>query len=296
MNKYTFKHWLLAIQPKILPASVMPVLAGCALAWKEGKLQWIPAVICFLFALIVQIASNLFNDYSDFINGKDQGDRLKPERAVTSGWIQPSKMLDASIILMVWGCLLGFVLIFYAGWEIVFVCLAAGIGIFVYISGPVPFSYKGLGDIYGVLLYGVIPVGFTYYVQTLEWTFIPTVCGLAMGIASVNMLIAHNYRNRKQDAISDKRTSIVIFGEKFGRYFYLFNGIIAVGICFSFVMTSRYCAAFIPALYLIPHLKTWEKMSRIRRGKGLNKVLAQSKRDVLIFDVLLCIGILMEKN
>jgi 1,4-dihydroxy-2-naphthoate octaprenyltransferase len=274
----------------------MPVLVGCALAWQEGKLQWIPAVICFLFALIAQIASNLFNDYSDFINGSDRVSRSGSERAVTSGYIQPSRMLNISVILMTWGCLLGLALIFYAGWEIVLVGIAIGIGAFAYSSGPYPLSHKGLGDICTLLFYGVIPVGFTYYVQTQEWTFMATICGLAMGIVSMNVSLANNYRNRKQDAISGKRTTVVIFGEKFGRYFYLLNGIVAVCICFSFVLINRYYAAFIPALYLIPHLKTWRKLSWIRRGKGLNSILVRSARNVLIFGILLCIGILMGKN
>ncbi|MDR1121874.1 MAG: 1,4-dihydroxy-2-naphthoate octaprenyltransferase [Dysgonamonadaceae bacterium] len=296
MDRYTFKYWLLAIRPKTLLISAMPVLVGCALTWKEGKLQWIPAVICFLFALIAQIAFNLFNDYSDFINKRDRENRTGSESVVTSGCIQPSKMLNVSIILITWGCLLGLALIFYTGWEIVLVGIATGIGVFAYSSGPYPLSHKGLGDICALLFYGIIPVGFTYYVQTLEWTFITTICGLAMGIVSVNVSLANNYRDRKQDAISGKRTTVVIFGEKFGRYFYVFNGIVAVCICFSFVLTNQYYAAFIPALYLIPHLKTWRKMSWIRRGKGLNSILMRSAKNVLIFGILLCIGILMGKN
>ncbi|MDR2626727.1 MAG: 1,4-dihydroxy-2-naphthoate octaprenyltransferase [Dysgonamonadaceae bacterium] len=291
MKTSTFKHWYLAARPRTLSASVMPVVVACVLAWREGRFLWIPALICFLFAIIAQVVSNFFNDYSDFVKGSDRPDRLGPQRAVAGGWIKASDMLMVSILLMTCGCLLGLALVYYAGWQILLAGIAVCIGAFAYSAGPYPLAYKGWGDVCVVLFYGIIPVGYTYYVQTLTWTPDAVVCGLAMGFVTTNILVANNYRDREQDLISGKRTTIVIFGEKFGRYFYLFNGILAVGVCLFFISRSRYWAAFLPLFYLIPHLISWQKMTGIRRGEALNLILAESARNVIIFGILLSIGI-----
>jgi 1,4-dihydroxy-2-naphthoate octaprenyltransferase len=295
MKKSTFKHWWLAARPRTLSASVMPVVLACVLAWQDGRFRWIPAAVCFLFAVIAQVVSNFFNDYSDFVKGSDRADRLGPQRAVAGGWIKASDMLRVSIVLMACGCMSGLILVYYAGWQLIFAGFAVCVGAFAYSAGPYPLAYKGWGDVCVVLFYGIIPVGFTYYVQTLAWTPPVTICGLAMGLVTTNILVANNYRDREQDAISGKRTTVVIFGEKFGRYFYLFNGILAVCfcVCFFFIFQNRYWAAFLPMLYLLPHVITWRKMALIRQGEALNQILAESARNVVIFGILLSIGNLL---
>lgn len=293
MKNEMMKYWLLAARPKTLPASVVPVFVGCTLAFHDKKFTLIPALICFIFALLAQIVSNFLNDYFDYKKGSDRTDRLGPERAVAKGWISPGKMLKASLLLISIACILGCVLIYYAGWSMTIVGLGVCIGAYAYSAGPFPLAYNGLGDICVVIFYGLIPVGFTYYVQALDWNHTTTICGLAIGIVATNILVSNNYRDREQDKISNKNTTIVLFGEKFGRYFYLTNGLIAVLICFSLYFYGMKGAALYPILYLIPHIKTWREMIRIRQGRELNKILAQSSRNTIIFGLLLIAGILL---
>ncbi len=293
MNKTSLKHWLSAARPRTLPASVVPVLIGCMLAYKSSSFKVIPALICFVFALMAQVVSNLFNDYLDFKKGSDRGDRLGPARAVAQGWIKPETMLRVSLVLIGIACLLGCILIYYAGWPLIGVGIAVALAAFAYSGGPYPLSYNGWGDFCVVIFYGVIPVGFTYYVQTLDWTVLTTLCGLSVGITSVNILVINNYRDRNEDKISGKRTTIVLFGEKFGRFFYLFNGIVAVLLCLCFMYWKMVPAALLPFLYLIPHFKSWKEMCRIKQGKELNKILGESARNVIIFGILLSLGLLL---
>ncbi len=293
MNSSQLKYWLLASRPKTLPASVVPVLVGSALAYYAGSFKWIPAIICFLFALIAQIVSNFFNDYFDFKNGSDLSDRVGPDRAVSKGWIEPKAMLRASVALISLACLLGCGLIYYAGWEILWVGIAVSIGAFAYSAGPYPLASNGWGDVCVVLFYGIIPVGFTYYVQTLDWTTPLTICGLAIGFVTTNILVANNFRDREQDKRAGKNTTIVLFGPVFGKWFYLINGIIAVGICLFFFRYNLKYAAIFPILYLIPHVLTWKEMCRIGKGKELNKILGRSSINTIIFGLLLIAGILL---
>ncbi len=294
MKNNHFKYWIFAARPKTLPASVIPVIIGCVLTWSENQFKWIPALICFLFALIAQIVSNFLNDYYDFVKGSDREDRLGPERAVAQGWISPQSMLRASIILMLFACLLGCGIIYYAGWKMIFVGLAVCLGAFAYSAGPYPLAYNGWGDICVIIFYGLIPVGFTYYVQTLSWSPIVFFCGFSTGLVCSNILVANNYRDREQDRTSNKQTTIVIFGEKFGRYFYLLNGIVGTITCLNFLFYNNYYASFLPFVYLIPHFLTWKKMCKIDTGKELNNILSQSARNLIIFGILLSIGILLK--
>ncbi len=293
MKTSKLRYWILAARPKTLPASLMPVIVGCTLAYFYHSFKWIPALICMVFALLAQIISNYLNDYFDFQKGADRSDRLGPERAVAKGWIKPKEMLRMAVIFGILALVIGLLLIHFAGWKLIFVGIAVVIGAYAYSSGPYPLAYHGLGDVYVVVFYGIIPVGFTFYVQALDWNMAVTLCGLVLGLVSTNILVSNNYRDREQDKISGKNTTIVLFGEAFGRWFYLCNGLVAVALCFFFIYLDMKWAAILPGLYLLPHITTWRKMCRIRQGKELNRILALSARNTVIFGLLLSVGILL---
>ena len=84
----SIKAWLLAARPKTLTGAAIPVMLGCALAFIYGHFQLTPALLCFLFAFLMQIDANFINDLFDFLKGSDREDRLGPERACAQGWIR----------------------------------------------------------------------------------------------------------------------------------------------------------------------------------------------------------------
>ena len=86
------KYWILAARPKTLTAALIPVCTATALAFAQGHGRWVPAVVCMLFAALMQIAANFINDLFDFKKGTDREDRLGPERACAQGWITPQDM------------------------------------------------------------------------------------------------------------------------------------------------------------------------------------------------------------
>jgi 1,4-dihydroxy-2-naphthoate octaprenyltransferase len=293
INKNSPEAWFLAIRPKTLTASATPVVIACALAYRDKSFQWKPALICFLFAIMAQVVSNLANDYFDYKKGIDNEERLGPKRATAEGWITPKAMLFVTLALLILDMALGSLLLHYGGWKLIFVGLFVTIFAFAYSGGPYPLAYHGLGDICVFIFFGIIPVGFTYYVQTLQWNISVTVCGASVGLAIINILVANNYRDRFTDAKSGKKTSIVLFGEKFGKWFYLFNGIVAVVGCQYFWLEKSSWAALLPILYLIFHIHTWREMITIHKGKALIGVLERTARNVLIFGVLLSIGLIL---
>ncbi|MCI7356779.1 MAG: 1,4-dihydroxy-2-naphthoate polyprenyltransferase [Parabacteroides sp.] len=286
------KAWLEAARPRTLPASLSPVLVGAALAFRDGYFQWVPTLLCVLVALLAQIASNFANDYFDFKKGADGADRLGPERAVAQGWIQPQSMLKGTFITLGLACFCGCMLLFFAGWELIPVGIAIALCVLAYSAGPFPLAYNGLGDVCVLLFYGIIPVCFTYYVQALSFSLLSLLLSIAVGLLSVNILVINNYRDYVQDKAARKRTTIVLFGRRFGRILYLLNGIIALLLVFPFLMQAStwMLAAF--GLFFVLFMATWQEM-RHKNGKELNQTLAHTARNVLLFSILLSVFLIL---
>ena len=293
IKKNSPRAWFLATRPKTLAAASTPVLIAWALAYHDKGFQWKPALICLLFALIAQIISNFANDYFDYKKGTDNEERLGPKRTVSEGWIAPKVMLSATVTLLVLNLLLGLLLLHYGGWQLIFVGLLVAVFAFAYSGGPYPLAYHGWGDVCVFIFFGIIAVGFTYYVQTLKWNLPVTICGISSGLVIINILVANNYRDRFSDARSGKKTSIVLFGEKFGSWFYLLNGVIAVLGCQYFWVEKSAGAALLPLIYLVFHLLTWKEMITIYQGKALIGSLEKSARNVLIFGGTLAVGLIL---
>lgn len=123
VKRNSLRAWILAARPKTLTGAITPVMIGSALAYMDGHFQWLPALICCLFAGLMQIAANFINDLFDYLKGTDREDRLGPERACAQGWISPRAMRNGIIVTVLFACLIGSALLFYAGWELIIVGL-----------------------------------------------------------------------------------------------------------------------------------------------------------------------------
>ena len=289
----SIKAWILAARPKTLAAAATPVLLGCSLAYTDGHFQWIPALLCFLFAFSMQIDANFINDYYDYLKGSDREDRLGPERACAQGWITLSAMKKGMLFTTLLSCLWGLLLLKYCGIEMIPVGLLCVLFAFLYTAGPYPLAYHGWGDVLVIVFFGFVPVGCTYYTMAHGWTWNVTIACAACGLVSDLLLMLNNYRDREQDKISGKRTLIVRFGEPAGRWAYLLLGIVAVALCSYYASNGYLGATLLPLLFLIPHFFTWREMVRIFEGKELNIVLGKTARNIVLFGLLLSLGLIL---
>lgn len=292
-NVTPLKAWLEAARPKTLTASLSPVLLGTALAVHTGVFRPVAALLCLLVGLSAQIASNFANDYFDYKKGADRADRLGPPRAVASGWITPQAMLLATIKMLAVTCLCGVCLLYFAGWEIIGVGVAVVIFALAYSAGPFPLAYNGLGDVCVLLFYGVVPVCFTYYVQAGGFTLQVFELSLALGFLSINILVVNNYRDYEQDKATGKRTTVVIFGKRFAAGFYLFNGVAALACAFPLLV--RY-PAWLPFLlvFAVLFFTSWRELQK-KTGKALNRVLAHTARNVLLYALFLTLVLIFNR-
>ena len=295
------KAWLLATRPKTLSAAAVPVMIGTAFAWRNTSEQfnWIPAILCLLFAWIMQIDSNLVNDYFDFKKGNDDETRLGPKRACSEGWITSDAMVWGILITTLLGCMTGIPLILYGRLEMVMVGIACVVFCFLYTT---LFSYHGLGDILVLLFFGIIPVCCTYYVCMPLHQQIPTgeviASSIACGLAIDALLIVNNYRDIDNDRSNGKITLAVRLGESKTRRLYESIGYIAAGIMIILVFIDLYqIDKLIPTyalylIYIILHRQSYQEMKRINKGAKLNQVLGLTARNILVFGLLSVAAIL----
>ena len=278
--------WLEAARPKTLPASVSPVVLGCALAYYDGAFDLLLATLCLLVALFAQIASNFANDYFDYKKGADREDRLGPERAVAQGWISPKAMLAGTFITLGLACLFGLLLVGFADWRLLLVGIAIAICVLAYSAGPFPLAYNGLGDVCVLLFYGIIPVCFTYYVQTLSFSLLSFLLSVALGLLSVNILVVNNYRDYEQDKAARKRTTIVLFGRRFGRVFYILNECVAFLLVLPLILDAPWWVLFLFGLLFALCFYTTRELF-VLEGRALNRTLGHTARNVFFFALIL---------
>ena len=293
IKRNSLKAWILAARPKTLTGAIIPVMIGSALAFMDNHFVWLPALICAIFAGLMQIAANFINDLFDYLKGTDREDRLGPERACAQGWISPDVMKKGILCTIALACLVGSTLLLYAGWELIIVGAVCVLFAFLYTAGPYPLSYNSWGDLLVILFFGFVPVGGTYYVQALTLTPGVIITSLVCGLIIDTLLVVNNYRDREADKKSGKRTVIVRFGEPFGRYLYLVLGILASLLCLWFIRDEHWYAALLPQLYLIPHVITWRRMVKTHSGKKLNSILGETSRNMLLMGILLALGLII---
>ena len=295
------RAWVLACRPKTLTAALIPVITAGAIAMRVEGWHWQAWVVCILFASLMQIASNLINDFFDFQKGTDGDDRLGPERATASGWITPRAMKGGIVVNIVLACMVGsLVLLPDTGikpqeavdgrfWMLV---VGAGCVLFAFLYTTV-LSYYGLGDVLVLLFFGLVPSVGTVFVMTGVVNAEAVINGFICGILIDTLLILNNYRDRDTDRNSGKLTLIARFGESFGERFYCACGLLAWGLTFLFIKTMGVWPTVITIPYLFLHLATWRRMCRIRKGKELNIILGLTSRNMMIFGILLTLGVLL---
>lgn len=293
MKTNSFSAWVLAVRPYSLGASVIPVAVGSAMAWSDGRFNLTIMVLCLLFAVLTQCTANLVNDLCDFQRGADQPDRLGPDRAFAKGFITLPAMKAGIAGFTLAAAAVGCGLLFFGGWQLIIVGLACLLFAYLYTAGPWPLAYHGLGDVAVVIFFGVIPAGFTYWIQTGTWTPQITAAAIACGLIIDTMLWINNFRDRAEDARCGKRTVVVILGERVGRWGYLALGAAALALTLSLGLDGRIWAALLPLLYGIPFFLTWRKIIRIDHGDELNVCLGETARNMQLFGLLLTIGILL---
>ena len=283
---------MLAARPKTLTGAAVPVMVGLSLAWSEasshyeaGTFSIVAAVLCLLFAFIMQIDANFINDFVDYARGTDdRATRLGPERACTQGWVSTDAMKHAIAATTCLGCVLGLPLIVYGGLEMLLVGMLCVAFCFLYTTH---LSYMGLGDVLVLVFFGVIPVCVTYYIQLHQVSLEAVCASLSCGLVIDTLLVVNNFRDRDTDRTAGKQTLVVRIGAERSLQLYMALGVAACLLCAVFAVRGRWLPFLLPLLYLPCHVKTFLDIRHIDHGRELNKCLGSTSRNIFLFGLLL---------
>jgi 1,4-dihydroxy-2-naphthoate octaprenyltransferase len=273
-----------------LPAAVAPVLAGSALAWREGAFKGPAALACLGFALLVQIGANFANDYYDFIKGADTAERVGPRRAVASGLVAPAVMRMAMWLVFALAFAVGLTLLRFGGWPLLVVGVVSIVCGVAYTGGPFPLGYHGLGDAFVFIFFGLVAVSVTYFVQAGHISREALLAGAAIGALATNILLVNNYRDVETDAKAGKRTLVVRFGKSYARA--QFAAAHGVALAVMLVLAERLAlrpVLTVSAGLLAAALAVWQikRLAQAQTPAELISLLGVTGRYVALYALLL---------
>ena len=285
--------WVMAARVRTLPASVAPVLVGTALALGAGHFHALAFVAALLGAMLIQVGTNLSNDYSDARRGADTEDRLGPVRVTAGGLLPPSQVLLATWVTFGLAVACGAYLVAVAGPELLAVGGASILAGVLYTGGPRPYGYEGLGELFVFLFFGIVAVVGSYFVQVQELPWEAFVCAVPVGLLASAILLVNNVRDLETDRRAGKRTLAVRIGRPRARALYkamLAGAFLSAPLPWVLGSMSAWLLLSWAALPLAVGLA--RTLDTRTDGPALNAALARTGALQLVFCVLLAAGIL----
>jgi 1,4-dihydroxy-2-naphthoate octaprenyltransferase len=283
----------MAARPRTLPAAIAPVLVGTSLAIRVGHFHPLAFVAALIGAMLIQIGTNLSNDYSDARRGADAEDRLGPVRVTAGGLVPPRRVLVATYVTFALAVLCGVYLIAIAGWLLLAVGAASILAGVLYTGGPRPYGYEGLGEIFVFLFFGIVAVTGSYFVQRRDLPWEAFVLAIPVGLLIAAILTVNNIRDIESDRRAGKRTLAVRLGRGRTRVFFVAMLVVAFAsglICWLAGPLSPWLALTLLAAPLA--VAVARTVCTHTDGPSLNGALAQSGILALLYCLLLSAGVL----
>ncbi len=294
----TTKHWLGAMRLRTLPLALSSIIAGIALSMERGTVELLPAILTVLTTIFLQVLSNFANDYGDFKNGADNTERIGPKRAVQSGVISAHQMKNAIILLVVLSLISGISLLWLTlGNRGLFVealiLLVVGLGAIAaaikYTAGKNPYGYKGWGDFFVFLFFGIVGVGGTTYLLAgnIQWS--DGFMMLIVGCLSTAVLNLNNLRDHENDAKAGKNTLVVKWGFQDGKFYhYVLISTALVAAALFGTLTGK-PVFFIPMVVGIVLIKNMVYVAKCKVPQALDSELKKVALSAFLYSLILLI-------
>ena len=287
----TINSWKLAARPHTLWAAVAPVLVGTGLAQGDGVLRVDAFVAALVGALAIQVAANFANDASDAKRGVDTEARIGPTRAVATGLLTSRQMWTGTWVALGVAALAGIYLTLIAGWVILVIGAASIVATLTYVGGPRPYGYRGLGEAFVFVFFGIVATVASRYVHDGSAPLDAWLLAIPVGFMVTAILVANNVRDIETDAATGKRTLAVMVGRTAARRLFttLLYGTFALTAVFAATgLTPRWTiAAILVAPLARPLVRT---LAVSTDGPSLIGVLQGTARLHLLVALGLAVG------
>ena len=261
---------------------------------RGAPLRVLPFVGALVGALLIQVATNFANDYSDFHRGADTHERLGPTRVTQSGAFTPAQVRRAIVVTFGLAVLVGLYLAWVGGWPIIAIGVASILCGLAYTGGPWPLGYHGLGDLFVFVFFGLVAVGGSAYLQTNGVSPLALLVAIPIGLLVTNILVVNNLRDINTDRAARKHTLAVIVGERATRAQYALFAAVAYAVPLALLAAGRATAwVLLPWLTLPLALGLVRRVLRGLCGRPLNAVLKRTGMLELLYAILLSIGLIV---
>jgi len=288
--------WINAARLKTLPAAVAAVLVGTAASvTTAGELtRWAGFVAALVASILIQIGTNLANDYSDAKRGADSADRLGPVRVTSAGLLTPKRVLHATWAAFGLAGLIGLYLAWLAGPVILIVgavSIAAGA---LYTGGPRPYGYAGLGEVFVFLFFGLVAVNGAFYVQleTVAWGAFGI--SVSVGFLATAILVVNNIRDIDSDRRAGKNTLAVRVGrQKTRAVYWACLNLAAVALLVTILLESDYGGAALGLLAVPFAIRPLKAVQTRTDGPSLNRALADTGLVLGVFAIAASLGLVI---
>ncbi|QCC49856.1 1,4-dihydroxy-2-naphthoate polyprenyltransferase [Halapricum salinum] len=301
------KAWLMAARPQTLPAGASPVIVGVGLAVHAGVAAPLPALAALIGALLLQVGTNFANDYYDAVKGADTDEREGFTRVTAGGLIEPARVKRAMLVTYGLAVVVGLYLVAIGGLPILVVGLSSIVAGILYTGGPYPYGYRGLGDLFVFVYFGVVAVTGTYYVQavaTMDVGLLPVgipagsvpvdavVASLPAAGLSTCILVVNNIRDIETDRTAGKRTLAVVLGYTGARIEFLLLAGMAYVVPVAFALDPDYGLAALAPLLTLPLAAMVAKTVLTERdGEALNPALERTGQTMFTHALLFAAGL-----
>lgn len=284
--------WLLALRPKTITAAIVPVLVATALVkFENHPLQWWITICALLSAVFIQIATNLLNDAIDFVKGADTEKRVGPIRVTQSGLLSSKQVMWGGYFCLMVAAAFGVPLVVQGGWPIVVIGLVSLLLAYAYTGGPFPLAYRGLGDVFVVVFFGLVAVGGTYYLHTGGLGLAAVVAGLQVGSLATVLIAVNNLRDAPLDREAGKRTLAVRLGERFAKFEIATLAIAPFLLGIYWKNIGAFSAVVLPCAAIPLARRLIAGILKTPPGPEYNRFLALAAALHLAFGLLLSIGL-----
>ncbi len=283
--------WWSAVRPRTLGASVVPVLVGTAYASRTQPVDVSVLLLTAGAALALQVTTNLANDYYDFRNGIDGGERLGPPRASASGLLAADAVKRGAYTALTTALVLGIALVAHGGWPILWIGLTAALCAIAYSAGPAPLASLGFGEGLAFLFFGVLAVLGSALLQGSPFRFELVLVSLPIAALVTAIMVVNNLRDISTDRESGKVTMAVRLGDRGTRVQYT---LLVLGAILPLpALAAETGAGSLLPMLLLPLAvyevrRLWE-----RQGRELNLSLAGTARLHALFGLLYSVGLLL---
>jgi 1,4-dihydroxy-2-naphthoate octaprenyltransferase len=293
------KKWIQAMRLRTLPLAASCILAGAAAAQSNGASNGVILALTLATTFLLQILSNLANDYGDYSHGVDNEHRVGPTRAMQSGAISQTQMKGALIITTALTLLSGMYLLwivfspkaqFVQALLMLLLGIAAIAAAIKYTVGSNPYGYRGLGDVFVFLFFGPVGVLGTYYLLTGILDAEPLLLAMTTGFYSTAVLNLNNLRDHVNDAASGKQTLVVKMGFRKGKVYHLaliFMGTLGlIAWCTIHSTLNDYWACLPALVQCLLLIKVWKCKNPVALDNELKKVALLTFMTTLLLVVL----------